>query len=120
MMSRLTLLTMALLAAAHCGCGGAKGPALVPTTGTVTYKGKALPAASVRFLPVEGTEGLGGSGKTDGAGAYKIVYARGGDGIPAGKYRVVISKRVMPDGSEPRDDVPPIESPAKETLPAQY
>jgi hypothetical protein len=26
----------------------------------------------------------------------------------------------MPDGSEPSDDVPPIESPARETLPARF
>jgi hypothetical protein len=120
---RVTILTSTLgclVLFALPGCGGPKGPKLIPTTGTVSYNGKALSAARVQFLPIEGTEGVGGTGKTDAEGTYKISYRRGGEGLPAGKYKVVISKRVMPDGSEPSDDVPPIESPARETLPARF
>jgi len=103
------------------GCGGGKtGPKLAPVTGVVTYKTKALSGATLTFIPIEKTEGVGGTAKTDVDGKYKAVYTRGGDGLPAGKYKVAVSKRVMPDGSEPPEDVSPIESPAKETLPAAY
>lgn len=102
------------------GCGGGKsGPKLTPVTGSVNYKSKALAGATLTFIPIENTEGNGGSAKTDVEGKYKAVYARGGEGLPAGKYKIAISKRVMPDGSAPPEDVSPIESPAKETLP-QY
>ena len=38
-----------------------------------------------------------------------------------GEYRVVITKMVMPDGSDFLPSaVPPIDSPAKQVLPAKY
>jgi hypothetical protein len=100
------------------GCGGSTG---VPVTGLVTLDGKALPGALVSFRPTgQKTEGLGGSGMTGADGKYVIQEARGGKGIASGDYTVVISRRLRPDGSAPPLDVPPMESDARETLPAKY
>jgi len=79
-----------------------------------------LAYATVTFIPKDGTPGFGGVGKTDASGKYSLVGSRNSEkGIPPGEYRVVISKRLMPDGSElPADDnTPPMMSPAKESLP---
>lgn len=103
------------------GCGGGPtGPKLEPVTGKVTYKNKAVAGAVVAFHPIETTKGNGGEGRTGPDGTFKVKYRRGGDGLPAGKYKVVVSHRVMPDGSAPPEDVDPIESPAREMLPAVY
>ena len=101
------------------GCGSSDEN-LKPVNGTVKYQGQQLAGATVTFLPIEDTPGFGGSGKTDVDGKFNIIYARGGDGLLPGKYKVTVSKRVMPDGSAPPDDVDPIESPARETLPPHY
>ena len=61
-----------------------------------------------------------GVGKTDAAGKYTLAGSRNNEkGIPPGEYRVVVSKRLMPDGTElaPDDNTPPMMSPAKESLP---
>lgn len=113
------LLIFLALFALGCG-GGSSGPKLQPVTGNVTFKGKKLPGALVAFYPIETTTGNGGTGKTDADGKYTITYRRGGEGLPAGKYKVTVSKRIMPDGTEPAKDVQPMDSPAKETIPAQY
>lgn len=102
------------------GCGGSEGPKLITVKGKVTYKEKVLENAKVTYFPLAGTEGIGGSGTTDGEGNYTIQYGRGGDGLPAGEYKVTVSKRVMPDGSAPPEDVDPIESPARERMPGKY
>lgn len=102
------------------GCGGPEGPKLVEVQGKVTYQDKALEKARVTYLPVPGTEGVGGTGITDAEGNYTITYRRGGTGLPVGKYKVTVSKRLMPDGSIPPEDVEPMDSPARETLPGTY
>ena len=86
----------------------------------MSYKGKALPNAKVTFLPIGDTKGIGGSGQTDKDGSYEVTYNRGGTGLPAGEYRVTISQRLNPDGSQPDPDVSPIESQATERIPAKY
>lgn len=102
------------------GCEGSSDSGVVPVTGTVKYKGKPIEGALVLFIPVEGTIGTGGSGTTASGGAYTIMSNQGKEGLPPGSYKVVISKTAMPDGSAPDPNVPPIESQAKETLPARY
>lgn len=103
------------------GCSNRpSGPSLEPVSGTVKYQGTPVDGARITFYPQGDTLGNGGSAKTDANGKYTVLYARGGEGLPAGDYRVVISKAVMPDGSEPPEDVEPMDSPAKETLPPKY
>jgi|SRR5947209_409262 len=104
------------------GCHSAD-PSLVPVSGTVALDGQPLANATVTFIPKDGTPGFGGVGRTDAAGKYKLLGSRDdAPGVPPGEYRVVIGKRLMPDGSEvPADDkTPPMNSPARESLPGEY
>src|SRR5262245_2216097 len=112
---------LALLGALGCG-SGPDLPKHVPVSGAITLDGKGLARARVTFIPTGDTKGFGAQANTDEAGKYSLKGTRGGDGAGPGTYKVVVSKRVMPDGSDvPADDnTPPIESPAKEKLPLQY
>lgn len=116
-MAACSVLTLSILALTGCG-GDPKGPELVPVRGVVKWKGSPLAGAKLTFIPMGDTQGNGGSAVTNAEGAYEVTYVRGGEGLPVGQYKVAISKRVMPDGSAPPEDVPEIESPARETLPA--
>src|SRR4051812_41309923 len=110
------------LVALLCGCGQTD-PSLVAVSGTATINDRPLANATVTFIPKDGTPGFGGVGKTDTAGKYKLRGSRDdAAGILPGDYRVVISKRLMPDGSEvpANDNTPPMNSPARESLPAAY
>jgi hypothetical protein len=100
------------------GCGPSAGPPLAPVSGTVTLDGKPLSGAVVSFIPTGDTPGGGGDGRTGPDGKYTLRSRHGG-GVAAGEYRVVVSKRVMPNGSDvpPDDPTPPSESPAREILP---
>ena len=83
-----------------CGCSKTD-PSLVAVTGTVTINDQPLANATVTFIPKDGTPGFGGVGKTDAAGKSKLFGNRDdAPGILPGEYRVVVSKRLMPDGSE--------------------
>jgi len=111
-----------VLLALAVGCGSADKN-LAPVSGTITLNGEPLAGATVTFIPKDGTPGFGGVGKTDASGKYSLRGSRdNAKGIPSGEYRVVISKRLMPNGSEvPADDkTPPMMSPAKESLPNAY
>lgn|SRR5262245_1766749 len=105
------------------GCNKSADPKLAPVSGTITLGDQPLSNATVTFIPKDGTPGFGGVGKTDAAGRYALRGSRDdAPGISPGKYRVVISKRLMPDGSEvpASDRTPPMASPAKESLPETY
>jgi len=117
----ITLPLGALAACALAGCGSPL-PSLTPVTGAVTYDGKPLEDAFVVFLPQGDTKGHGGMGKTNAAGRYEVMAAKGNGrkGLPSGEYKVVISRRRLPDGSLPPPKVPPIESGARETVPERY
>jgi hypothetical protein len=119
---RLALVVLGLVALLW-GCGKPVDPSLVPVSGTVTVDGQPLANATVTFIPKDGTPGFGGTGKTDGSGQYTLTGSRdNAAGIPPGEYRVAVSKRLMPAGSEvPADDnTPPMMSPARESLPVGY
>lgn len=101
------------------GCDS--GPPLYPVTGTVTLEGKAQEGAVVRFVPQGNTPGHGGHAVTDNAGKFEMLAAPNDRrGLPAGSYKVVISRMRRPDGSKPDPNVPPIESDASEKIPAPY
>jgi hypothetical protein len=117
-----SLLFVGLAALVGCSAGDANLPELVPVSGTVTLDDKPLAKATVTFIPVGTTRGDGGFATTDENGRYQLLSLQRKPGAPVGAYRVVISKRVMPDGSDVPDesDVAPIDSPAREMLPPQY
>jgi hypothetical protein len=99
------------------GCGASSD---VAVTGTVTLDGQPLTNALVTFYPEGKTPGLGGNGRTGADGKYTLTPNRKGQGLAPGEYRVVISRRLNPDGSVADPNVPPIESKARETLPPIY
>jgi hypothetical protein len=101
------------------GCKDADHADLVPVSGTVTLDGKELPNATVWFSPVDETKGQGGTSATDASGKYTLQGPRGQAGIPAGEYKVVISRRLMRDGS-PAPAGGAEDSPARETLPPRF
>jgi hypothetical protein len=104
------------------GCGKSEKPTdgLVPVSGNITIDGAVGGNALVTFLPQGKTGGFGGSGTTDSTGHYTLVGSRGEKGLPAGQYKVTVSRRLNPDGSPPDPNTPPIESNAFETLPDKY
>lgn len=98
----LTLLVPLLLI---CGCGAPKPPEIVPVTGSLTYKGKPLSKAKVRFLPM--ADGLGGnftaSGVTDEEGKFSLsLPGDKGEGCYACETKVIVVEGPSPPGS--RDD----------------
>jgi hypothetical protein len=107
-------LPTALLFAALVGC---KTGSEVEVTGTITIDQQPLPNGDIRLIPINNTPGLGGSARTNAAGKFTLMNSQGGKAIAAGEYKVVISKRKRPDGSDPDPNAPPIESDARETLP---
>lgn len=111
--SFLTLIGMLMLA----GCKSR--PEEYPVKGKVTLNGDPLPGAIVTFFPVGETKGQGGSALTDKEGNYQ-VSAPHGEGLAPGKFQVTISRSLNPDGSPADPKLTPIESPARETLPAKY
>ena len=105
------------------GCGiKSNGPPLMPVSGTVTLDGKPLPGATILFIPTGSTHGTSSGGRTDSAGRYELTATHSGKGAPVGQHKVVASKLVMPDGSDMpvNTKVGPIDSPARESLPAKY
>lgn len=107
------------------GCGSGRDanlPSLVPLSGTVTWGGRPLTGAVITFTPVGATRGTGSTGRTSPEGKYTLKARGGGAGAVAGQYKVVISKLVLPDGSDFPADSPvgPMDSPAREVLPSRY
>jgi hypothetical protein len=104
------------------GCGQGNDAGLVPVTGSVRWQAKAVAGAELNFIPIGDTLGVGGTGRTDEKGGYELKYGRGGKGVLPGTYKVVISYRVLPDGSPVPENyqVGTHDSNARETLPVHY
>ena len=111
-----------LLAVGLIGCGGSGPGDAVSVRGTVTLDGKPLRGAVVTFVPTGATPGVGGRARTGADGKYALTGLRGESGVPAGTYRVTVNKLEMPDGTDFPEDAPvaPMDSGAKERLPAHY
>jgi prepilin-type N-terminal cleavage/methylation domain-containing protein/prepilin-type processing-associated H-X9-DG protein len=103
-----------------CGHGQRSTVALVPATGKVTLDGQPLADATVEFVPDGDTKGQGGSGKTNAEGVYTLSTPFGEAGVPAGDYKVVITKSntPAPASAEPGVIIPG--APADETLSPTY
>jgi hypothetical protein len=112
-------IVMCLLLAAGCQ---RTGPKLCPAAGKVELDGQPLANAFVSFTPTGTTPGAGAEAMTDDAGEFELRSRRGGDGAPAGTYKVIISKLVKPDGSDVVIDAehPPATSGGRELLPPEY
>jgi hypothetical protein len=122
----LAAASVALVGSGGCGSSTAADP-IAPVSGTVVLDGDPAEHAVVTFIPVDGTPGGGASATTDASGRYvlRMPQRRRGlmgegvtiaEGVPPGRYRVVVSRRLHADGSPMRTDEVPIESPAVETI----
>ncbi len=87
---RITLF-LSVLAFTFTGCGYRR-PAQVKTTGTVTLDGEPVAQASLMFIPDSGRPA---SGNTNKDGAFELSSYGGNDGLPAGNYRVTVTKLVL-------------------------
>lgn len=96
----LSLFAAASLLMLAAGCGGG-GPEVVPVTGTLTYKGKAVPNALLHFLPEKGRQSWA---KTDAEGRFKVHYDKQQDGAVVGKHKVWVEYKA---GSPAEEDLPP-------------
>jgi len=114
----LFLLSSCLVALVGCSKGAGKSERTA-VTGTVTYQNKPISGAMVQFVPLAGA-GEPGSARTDASGKYELLNAKGGPGVPAGEYKVVISRVVDPKGRELPPDASPFSSEGKESLPPIY
>jgi hypothetical protein len=65
------------------GCGRRD---MGPVSGTVTYQGKPVPDAVVKYMAPSRPTAVG---RTDAAGRYKLTTFRKGDGAYGGSHRVV-------------------------------
>src|SRR5260370_34422601 len=79
------------LVVAFVGCGDS-GPAIVPVTGTLTYKGHPVTNALVFFVPEDGN-GRPSQGPTDAEGRFKVSYTNAKDGVLVGKHKVWVKAR---------------------------
>jgi hypothetical protein len=120
-MSRCTELfwvfPVAVLLAA--GCGGAAKTA--PVSGTVTYKGKAVPNAHVTFAPEDGRRAA--EGVTDQGGRFALGTFTTNDGALIGKHRVNIIARGPdrpPKPGESSSGMPGETMPGDPVIPQKY
>lgn len=119
-MPRLGFLLGGFLFLTVCGCGD--GLRRVPVQGKITARGKALDNASIQFLPMGGTKGEGGLGRSDVEGNYSLIGSRdGARGVVPGQYRVRVSRLVEENGTPLPPDARDADYPnSRESIPGAY
>jgi hypothetical protein len=80
------------------GCG----PSLTTVKGVVKLDGTAVSGATVVFVSEDGKNTY--SGQSDASGSFTITGADGKSGVPAGNYKVTVSKRSGMGGGEMAPD----------------
>jgi hypothetical protein len=91
-----------LLLFAVCGVGYLlfSGPGFGSVSGTVTLNNEPLGDADVVFIPEDDPEQAALRTTTNKEGKFKLAgYTR--EGVPTGKYKVTVSKLVLPNGQVP-------------------
>lgn len=119
MMRFVRFSTGLLLLLSAIGCGSKEiGPTTFPVTGVVTLAGAPVKEALVEFVPSSPDLGIAGAQvNTDAAGAFNVkieldMGKMSKEGLPAGDYRVAITKLVLPPGQTttikpPQNTLPP-------------
>ncbi len=93
-----------------CGDGGAaKGPKLVPVSGTITRNGKPVEKAQVAFIHKDASRNA--MGQTDAQGKFHLSTLGTNDGAILGDHIVIVSKTA--DGPPPSAGPPKPEDLAK-------
>lgn len=133
-MNRLQLALAAGLLGSLVGCGDDQAR-LVPVHGKVTLDGQPLVGKTVKFIPDEGTPGLGAGATTNVEGTYTLIADRPGatrdmPGAPAGVYRVIVEEPMFPVELEVQDSSstepvvaigpPTLEKRKKQDIPPKY
>ena len=88
---RLPLLALiALIAVFSAGCFGPPTVTykMIPVAGTITFEGEPLAHADVMFDSADFPRGFG---TTDEFGRFTVITRQFGAGLPAGKYRVLVT-----------------------------
>jgi hypothetical protein len=104
------------------GCGG-DGLKRVPVQGKITAKGQPLDGATIQFLPLGGTKGEGGMGRSDNNGNFtlEIGSRKGAAGVVPGEYKVRVSRLIARDGTPLAADATEADNPgSRESIPAPY
>lgn len=70
--------------------GCTQGPELGDVTGTISMDGEPVENAYVTFLPMF-PEGMELVGKTDSQGVFDVKYSADRNGVPPGKYQILLS-----------------------------
>jgi hypothetical protein len=92
--SRATPVVLLLLLGTAVGCGGG----LHPVRGKVTYDdGTPLTKGLVVFESMGGKPAVTARGDVQTDGSYQLSTNKPGDGVPAGKYRVLVSAQEYGD-----------------------
>ncbi|QDU19154.1 carboxypeptidase-like regulatory domain-containing protein [Urbifossiella limnaea] len=103
------------------GCGKQPGEVeklpTQPARGFVKYKGAPVKDASVSFQSLDGK--VAANGKTDGVGSFTLSTYGQADGLPAGKYKVVVAVSAAKE-IEPGVLAPEPEGGFKSPIPAKY
>ncbi|WP_406694387.1 hypothetical protein V5E97_25255 [Singulisphaera sp. Ch08] len=105
------LLSTPLLILGIAGCQD-DGPAIAPVTGTVTYRGKAVPNLTINFIP---TNGRPSWGMTDSSGYYYLHWDEDHDGAEVGPHQVSVAFVPGSQGAESGRTKTPPASPAEQT-----
>lgn len=107
------------------GCGGEEAPPILPATvaftGSVKLDGKPMNGGLVTFVSMT-DKGLNATGVVGPDGKFSMKISVGKQeksGALPGKYKVVISRFVKPNG-QPQDPTVPAEIPGRESLPPHY
>lgn len=127
MVREMRLVVAMSCAALFVGCESSTGPkatveAVVPVSGTLTYKGEPLENHQISFLPSDGRRPA--IGTTDATGRFTMGTNRAGDGAPPGTHKVTVvwSPPTPPDGAgqETVIDDPTLLPKPKVQIPAKY
>lgn len=79
---------------AGCGARNERQRTLVRVSGTVTLNGEPVSGALVVYSPV--TDGHpAAQGTTDENGTYRLTTFDTNDGVPPGKYKILVTKKTM-------------------------
>ena len=120
-MKRKSLIVGWVACMAAIGCGDSRGESEQappsPAQGIVTYKGDPVSKAAVTFISLDGKTLA--SGMTDGVGSFVLTTYDQNDGVPPGKYKVVVAVDTVEE-IEPGVLAPEPEGGFKSPIPLKY
>jgi hypothetical protein len=87
------------------GCSNQGSVSLQKVQGTVKFRGKILDHGQVSFIPADGAAGQPALSEIHADGTYQL-QTEGREGVPPGKYRVLIQCRQSSPASEKPKPVP--------------